>query len=172
LLGFGAIKKVRQRSAIERSGLDCVPALLTAYCIDFNPMKIPKFSRSNVQAPIEEIKQDGVPKRRRSTKFCLQVGAHHYPPKYVLGLAVRNATAKSVSPTEHSGGTETNSRLKALGFKIEECTCGAANRTAQSRILFFHLIRVEPNFGSSLSAITFGFQSCRNETTARCGEFR
>ena len=87
-------------------------------------MKIPVFSRAHVKAAVKEIDRDSVPKRRKSTKFCLQVGTRHYPPKFVLALAVRNATGKSLLPTDHSGGAETNTRLEALGYTIVECSCG------------------------------------------------
>jgi hypothetical protein len=87
-------------------------------------MKIPAFSRANVKAAVKEIDRNGVQKRRRSIRFCLQVGARHYPPKYVLELAVRDATGKALLPAEHSGGTETNTRFEALDYTIVECSCG------------------------------------------------
>ena len=90
-------------------------------------MNIPKISQSHVNAAVKEIDLEGVPKRRRSTRFCLQVGVRHYPPKYVLALAVRNATGKTLLPADHSGGAETNHRLAALGYQIVKCSCGGSD---------------------------------------------
>jgi 5-methylcytosine-specific restriction protein B len=87
-------------------------------------MKIPPFQQAHVRAAVKQIEREGVPKRRRSTKFCLLVGSRHYPPKYVLALAVRNATGKPLLPTDHSGGAETNDRLLALGLHVVACDCG------------------------------------------------
>ncbi len=87
-------------------------------------MKQSVLSSAHVRAAIVEIQRDGVPKNRRSTKFCMQVAGRHFPPKYVLALALNKATGKSLLPSEHSGGDETNRRLAALGFQTSECACG------------------------------------------------
>lgn len=84
-------------------------------------MPIPKVTRTNVQRALQEIDRHGVPKNRRSTRFCLIHNGKHYPPKYVLALAVQHATGRSLRPHEHSGGAETNSRLSKLGFTVEAC---------------------------------------------------
>jgi hypothetical protein len=39
----------------------------------------------------------------------------------VLALAVQRATGRALQPHEHSGGVETNSRLRKLGFTVEAC---------------------------------------------------
>jgi hypothetical protein len=57
-------------------------------------MSLPEIRSSDIQAAIAEIERDGVPKARRSTRFCLNVKGRHYPPKYFLALAVRHATEK------------------------------------------------------------------------------
>lgn len=84
-------------------------------------MPIPKVTRTNVQRALNEIDRHGVPKNRRSTRFCLIHNGRHFPPKYVLALAVQHATGRSLKPDEHSGGAETNSRLRRLGFTVEAC---------------------------------------------------
>jgi hypothetical protein len=88
---------------------------------------IPEFSKADVNAAVKEIDRNRVPKRRRSTKFCLQVGARHYPPKYVVSLAVGNATGKPLPPANHTGGAETNGRLEKLKFTIVPCSCGGTD---------------------------------------------
>ena len=98
-------------------------------------MKQSVLSSAHVRAAIVEIQLDGVPKIRRSTKFCLQFGGRHFPPKYVLELALNKATGKSLLPSEHSGGDETNRRLAALGFQISECVCGGIPDQAIARIV-------------------------------------
>ena len=89
-------------------------------------MTIPTVRKTHVEAAIKEIERNGVPKKRRSTRFCMKVGKRHYPPKYVLSLAVRNATGQTLLPEDHSGGVETNGRLETLGFEIVVCPtrCG------------------------------------------------
>ncbi len=87
-------------------------------------MSVPEIASRDIEAAIAEIEKDGVPKARRSTKFCLSLRGRHYPPKYVLALAVRHATGKALTPPDHSGGTETNSRLAKLGLEVMNCDCG------------------------------------------------
>ncbi len=84
-------------------------------------MPIPRITKSHVQDALQQIDRHGVPKTRRSTRFCLIHNGGHYPPKYVIALAVQHATGRSLKPDEHSGGAETNSRLRKLGFTVEAC---------------------------------------------------
>jgi len=74
----------------------------------------------HVKMAIEEIDEDGIPKKRRSTKWCLKVGNRRYPPKYVLALASEQAKRQVLLPEEYSGGEQTNQVLKNLGFTIIE----------------------------------------------------
>lgn len=75
-------------------------------------------SRRDVIAAISRIDREGVPPRRESTKFHLVVEGKRYPPKYVISLAVANATGRELRPDEFSGGPETNTALTSLGFTI------------------------------------------------------
>ncbi|MFO0554339.1 MAG: hypothetical protein U0271_38515 [Polyangiaceae bacterium] len=77
-----------------------------------------RLTRAHVDAAIVRINHEGVPPRRESTKFHLLVGGRRYPPKYVLSLAVAEATGRELSPTEFSGGDETNTVLESLGFTV------------------------------------------------------
>jgi hypothetical protein len=82
-------------------------------------MTITMISRSNVLAGIERIRQKGVPARRRSNRYFLVHNGRKYPPKYVVSLAVEEATGKALAPEKFSGGVETNSLLKGLGFTVD-----------------------------------------------------
>lgn len=80
--------------------------------------------RKDVDAALARIDKDGVPKRRGSTGYCLVANGRHYPPKLAIGYASEHRTGKRLPPSAYSGGEETNSRLRALGFMVEECDCG------------------------------------------------
>jgi hypothetical protein len=41
-----------------------------------------------------------------------------YPPKYVVSLAVKNATGTELEPSAFIGGEPTNSTLRSLGFEV------------------------------------------------------
>lgn len=75
-------------------------------------------TRAHVEAAIAHIDRAGVPPRRESTKFQLVVDGRRYPPKYVVSLAVANATGRELPPQEFSGGEETNGVLQSLGFTV------------------------------------------------------
>jgi len=81
-------------------------------------MVIPVISRGNVLAGIERIQREGVPAQRQSTRYSLVYKGRRYPPKYVVSLAVEDANGKALDPEEFSGGVETNSLLRKLGFAI------------------------------------------------------
>ncbi len=81
-------------------------------------MAIPVISRRNVLAGIERIRKEGVPAHRQSTRYSLVYKGRRYPPKYVVSLAVQDANGKALKAEEFSGGVETNSLLRKLGFKI------------------------------------------------------
>ncbi|WP_295455169.1 hypothetical protein [uncultured Thiodictyon sp.] len=72
---------------------------------------IPNLSARNIKAAVRQIDREGCDKRRASTKFCLVVGDRHYPPKYVISLAVEQARGRLLTPQEFSGGNETNAVL-------------------------------------------------------------
>ncbi len=91
---------------------------------------IPALKRSHVEEALSEIRADGVPDRRASTKFCLVDNGQHFPPKYVVGLASERAAGRKLRPDEFSGGVETNQVLGALGFEIVECNCGGRTESA------------------------------------------
>ena len=59
-----------------------------------------------------------MPPRRRSTRYALVHEGRRYPPKYVVSLAVKEATGRALDPQEFGGGVETNSLLRRLGFSV------------------------------------------------------
>ena len=73
-------------------------------------------SREHVFEAIREIDRQGVPPRRRSRLFLLEVNGNHYPPKYTLSLANKFANGEELNPSLFSGGTETNDFLRSRGF--------------------------------------------------------
>ncbi len=77
-------------------------------------------SREHVLEAIKEIKTTRVPYRRESTKFYLIYDEEHFPPKYVISLANKFANGRELEPSQFSGGYETNSFLRKLGFEIVE----------------------------------------------------
>lgn len=80
--------------------------------------RIPEVTRENVLTAIAEITRDGIPVRSLPTKFALVFRGKEYPPKLVLSLAVKAATGEALSVKVFSGGEETNSRLRKLGFTV------------------------------------------------------
>ncbi|NLW35976.1 MAG: hypothetical protein GXY80_10930 [Syntrophorhabdus aromaticivorans] len=87
---------------------------------------IPQISAHNVETAVRRIDHEEIDKRRASTKYCLVIGNQHYPPKYVISLAVEDAIGRPLSLREFSGGKETNDRLSNLGFKVIKCKCGGS----------------------------------------------
>lgn len=86
----------------------------------------PTITRAHIQDALEEIKRDGVPRGRGSTRFCLVAGGVHFPPKYVVALAAKAKLGRQLRPDEFSGGAQTNGILSGLGLKVIECGCGGA----------------------------------------------
>jgi len=90
---------------------------------------IPKnITREHVLAAIKKIRKDGVPKGRNSRKYVLIFKEELFPPKYLISLANKYPNGKQLSPEVFSGGEETNSYLRHLGFEIRR---KSAKRTAR-----------------------------------------
>ena len=82
---------------------------------------IPKnINKKHVIKAIKEVESGKIPKGRRSRKFLLEYGGKYYPPKYIVSLANKYANDRELDSSEFSGGEETNSFLRALGFNIVE----------------------------------------------------
>ena len=96
---------------------------------------IPKnIKRRHILKVIREIDRNGVPESRKSRRFQLVYKGRDYPPKYVVSLANKHANGFELESSQFSGGQETNSSLRRLGFKIVELLrSGAAKPTSHQR---------------------------------------
>lgn len=80
---------------------------------------IPKnIYREHILKAIEEIEKVGIPVGRSSKKYRLEFNSKYYPPKYIITLANKYANGNELDSSEFSGGSETNTFLRVLGFKI------------------------------------------------------
>lgn len=64
------------------------------------------------------IDRDGIPSRRKSTRYNVLVNQRKYPPKYLIAVASKMANGKMISPLSYNGGFESNSFLRSRGFSI------------------------------------------------------
>jgi hypothetical protein len=86
-------------------------------------MRLPhNVARMHVQLALDYIDKNGVPPRRRATKFALRANDRSYPPKYVICIAYRsvegNVSGAEWPPGNFGGGPEANNFLIARGFEI------------------------------------------------------
>jgi hypothetical protein len=83
------------------------------------PEMLQAIKRPHVITAMKQIDKEGrIPKRRNSTKFSIKENRAFYPPKYVICRAVKIATGRTLIPNDHSGGEQSNKRLRELGFTI------------------------------------------------------
>ncbi len=80
-------------------------------------------SRDDVEAALDQIDKEGVPRRRRSTRYCLNARDRHYPPKYVVCLAYGYKTGHTLTPQEIGGGSQSNDILRGLGYDVTKNPC-------------------------------------------------
>jgi hypothetical protein len=80
---------------------------------------IARIRRIHIERAIRQIKaQNWVPERRNSRKYSLRYKGRDYPPKYLIMLAGKYATGKTLTPDDHSGGMQdSNKVLLSIGFK-------------------------------------------------------
>jgi 5-methylcytosine-specific restriction protein A len=83
-------------------------------------MAIPRnIAAAQVFQAITHLKTHGIPPGAQSTKYDLvDSEGNAWPPKAVLEIASRIATGQPLPRSDFSGGDQTNSRLRALGFEI------------------------------------------------------
>lgn len=91
-------------------------------------------NRSHILSAIQEIDREGVPKRRQSKKYQLELAGRLYPPKYVIALANRYANGEFLKSSEFGGGAETNNFLRKLGFKIVGKKTNTPDKTVKEKI--------------------------------------
>ena len=75
----------------------------------------------HVLAALSEIDKKGIPASAQSVDYDLIFEARRYPPKYVLQLAIAQATGIALDRQQYRGGIDTPAfkKLTDLGFKIE-----------------------------------------------------
>jgi hypothetical protein len=82
-------------------------------------MAIPRtISRQNVIDAISEIKIHGIPRQRLPKKWYLSYKGRKYPTKLAISLAHKMARGRSLHPSQFTGGNESNSFLRRLGFSV------------------------------------------------------
>lgn len=74
--------------------------------------------RRHILRALHERKTARIPKGRLSRKFLLEYCGNHFPPKYVISLANKHANGVELGPEQFSGGSESNTFLRSLGFKV------------------------------------------------------
>jgi hypothetical protein len=92
-----------------------------------------QITADHVLAAIAEIDRVGVPPGRESTWYHLVYQGRHYPPKYVVSLAAKYALGQELHPSIFSGGAETNSFLRELGYDVEGSAAGVHPRLGLER---------------------------------------
>ncbi len=76
--------------------------------------------KEHVILAIDELRKNGIPDDRQSTKYDLVLKNEKYPPKLVISLAAKFAIGRELDSNIFSGGNETNDFLMSLGFEIGE----------------------------------------------------
>jgi len=81
-------------------------------------LMIPKdINDTHIEAAAKEIDLNGVPIRRGSRKYLVQIGTALYPPKYLISIATKYLTGKELDPLDFIA-PEANAYLEKLGYKI------------------------------------------------------
>ncbi len=79
---------------------------------------IPKeISDSHIEEAAKEIDSDGVPDRRHSRKYLVQIGDVLYPPKYIISLAGKYLSGKELEAWEFDA-PEARRFLEKRNYKI------------------------------------------------------
>ncbi|MEG0324881.1 MAG: hypothetical protein RR619_12850, partial [Raoultibacter sp.] len=76
-------------------------------------------TKEDVLKAIEDIRSEGVPKKREPTKFNLVHHSRLYPPKYTLSIAAKYAIGEEFPTATFSSEDEANTFLIGLGFEIQ-----------------------------------------------------
>ncbi len=74
--------------------------------------------RKHILEAASEILKEGVPRKNRATKYLLVLNGIGLPPKYIISLANTFANGEIIPTSVFSGGRETNSFLRGLGFEV------------------------------------------------------
>ncbi len=93
---------------------------------------------AHIEAAAVDIIRTGLPNEQtRSTRYCLDLGGTHLPPKYVAGRAhAYERNGREWRADEHYGGVSGSNRvLRNLGFTVVECNDGPGGRPCRNRNL-------------------------------------
>lgn len=80
-------------------------------------MAVPQLTTAEVEKAIKDIKMNGVPSRKKSTKYDLVINGEKYPPRYVVSKTLEIAGRLNEYNNEPSSD-ESMVALQRLGLKI------------------------------------------------------
>lgn len=75
-------------------------------------------TRRHLEHAAKALPTEDIPKRHRSTRYDVVVDGALYPPKYLVALAIKEATGGSLTTRGFGGGRETNGFLRRHGFTV------------------------------------------------------
>ena len=75
----------------------------------------------DVETALGTVKETGISRKWRSSRYCLIKEGRHYPPKEVLRPAYMHHTHELRPKGLAKGGRPTNTVLKKLEFQVEQC---------------------------------------------------
>lgn len=79
---------------------------------------IPKSLEDNhIKAAAKEIDLNGIPVKRNSTKYLVQIGEALYPPKYIISLAVKHMSGQDLGSGVFDA-SEARAFLRKKNYKI------------------------------------------------------
>ncbi len=79
---------------------------------------IPKDINDNhILEAAKEIDLKGIPTKRESRKYLVQIGDTLYPPKYIISLAVKQLRGQEMDSNDFIA-SEAKKYLEKLGYKI------------------------------------------------------
>ena len=84
----------------------------------------PYITEAHITEAIRRIDHEGIPRQRRSRRYCLVADGKHFPPKYTISRAHGIAKEKFLEPNQFNGGDESNRFLESRNFVVSECKCG------------------------------------------------
>ena len=91
--------------------------------------------KAAILAAIQQIDEEGIPRQRLSHTYNLRYGGKLYPPKYVISLANAKVNGTELPPSMFSGGEESNTFLRKLGFVVEPCSDAGSCETSETHVV-------------------------------------
>ena len=72
---------------------------------------------SHIVQAAKEIDLNGIPEKRESRIYLVQVGDTRYPPKYIISLACKHLSGQELNPSDFIA-IEARDYLERQGYKI------------------------------------------------------